>query len=268
MVYDCFTFFDETDILEIRLNTLDYVVDKFVICESTITQAGSPKELTYDKLKDTEPFAKFKDKIIHVIVDDPASDKPITHDRIESPRWQNEGHQRDCIARGLTRIDDSDLVFISDVDEIINPKIIPQLTGLRGPFWPIQKFYYYYANVLLNHSDNISFCCRKEHLDAHKNITELKDNRKFMFRPNLPGGWHLSYLMSPERIQKKIKLMADSHFSTQEIWDINHIKECMEIPKDLFSRQGEAFNMKITKNNKDLPKYILENMDKYRKYFY
>ena len=269
-VFDCFTFFDETDLLSIRLHTLNDVVDQFVLVESTITQAGTKKDLVYDKVKNDPEFAPFKDKITHIIVDDPPSAKPMSHNTKTSPRWENEGHQRDCISRGLRDIDDTDLIFISDVDEIINPLIVPQLAPLRGPFWPIQNFYYYFMDCKLNHSDNISFCCRKEHLDAHKNITDLKNNRRFMFRPRMHGGWHFSYLMSPSRIQQKIQLMADSHFSREEIWNLGHIKHCVESPCDLFGRQHKnpAYNMKIVQNTNTLPKYILDNMDKYQKYFY
>ena len=63
MIYDCFTFFNELDLLEIRLNILNDYVDKFVLVEATRTQNNKEKKLYYEENK--ERFAKFKDKVIH-----------------------------------------------------------------------------------------------------------------------------------------------------------------------------------------------------------
>lgn len=68
MIYDCFSFFNELDLLEIRLNTLDKVVDKFILFESTLTHTGNPKPLYYAENKDR--FAKFSDRIVHIVVND------------------------------------------------------------------------------------------------------------------------------------------------------------------------------------------------------
>lgn len=68
MVYDCFSFFNELDLLEIRLNTLDSIVDKFILVESTLTHTGNQKPLFYAENKSR--FKKFNDKIIHIIVDE------------------------------------------------------------------------------------------------------------------------------------------------------------------------------------------------------
>ena len=68
MVYDCFQFFNELDILKLRLHVLSDVVDRFVISESTVTFSGDPKPLFYEENK--EQFQEFQDRIIHVVVDD------------------------------------------------------------------------------------------------------------------------------------------------------------------------------------------------------
>lgn len=107
MIYDCFTFFNELELLEVRLHELSGVVDKFVLVEATQTFTGRPKPLYY--AENRERFSRFHEQIIHVIVDDsPKSDNP----------WTIEHFQRNCIARGLTQCRPDDWIMVSDADEI------------------------------------------------------------------------------------------------------------------------------------------------------
>jgi beta-1,4-mannosyl-glycoprotein beta-1,4-N-acetylglucosaminyltransferase len=108
-VYDCFTFFNELDLLEIRLHELDPVVDKFVLVESPMTFTNQPKPLYYAENKDR--FAQFNNKIIHIVLEDHPI-PPHVHYHV------NEGYQRNMIIRGLWGAKLSDQIIISDVDEI------------------------------------------------------------------------------------------------------------------------------------------------------
>ena len=115
MVYDCFQFFNELDILKLRLRILNPVVDKFVISEATTTFSNIPKPLYYEENK--EMFAEFSDKIIHVVVDDtPPGD---THVR--------DTFQKSAVGRGLKDCTDDDIIIFSDLDEIPNPEKIKQI---------------------------------------------------------------------------------------------------------------------------------------------
>ena len=107
MIYDTFLFFNEFDLLDIRLHELDAVADKFVLVEATRTHSNQTKPLYY--AENRERYAAFHDKIIHVVVDD----TPDTADA-----WAIERFQRDAILRGLTRCRPDDLILMSDVDEI------------------------------------------------------------------------------------------------------------------------------------------------------
>jgi beta-1,4-mannosyl-glycoprotein beta-1,4-N-acetylglucosaminyltransferase len=120
-VFDCFTFYNELDLLELRLNELNDVVDYFVIVESTRTQTGYIKELYFDKYKDR--FSKFHSKIIHIIVNGLPNTKYIN-------AWILENFQRNQIIRGLTFANNEDVILISDVDEIPNPKDIPLIKDM------------------------------------------------------------------------------------------------------------------------------------------
>ena len=106
-VWDCFTFFNELDILELRLAELDPVVDRFVVAEATRTFSNEPKPLHF--ADNRQRFSRWLPKITHVIIDDlPA----------EGDAWDREAFQRNTVARGLGDARPDDVIMISDVDEI------------------------------------------------------------------------------------------------------------------------------------------------------
>ena len=120
MVYDCFQFFNELDILLLRMHILNDVVDKFVISESTVTFSGDPKPLFYEENKDM--FKEFEGKIIHnVVYDTPMDCDAFTRDH----------HQKCAVGRGIAGCKDDDIIIFSDVDEIPNvetlKKILPDI---------------------------------------------------------------------------------------------------------------------------------------------
>ena len=116
-IVDCFTFYNELELLEYRLNLLYNIVDYFILVEATLTHVGKPKELYYNKNK--KLFEKWNDKIIHIIVDDfPFNEQTI--DCLKNDQWKNEKFQRNCITRGLKKIN-TDFLILSDVDEIPDP---------------------------------------------------------------------------------------------------------------------------------------------------
>jgi hypothetical protein len=120
-VYDCFTFFNEVELLKVRFEELYDSVDYFVLVEATQTFCGGSKPLYF--LDHIHDFAQYKDKIIHVVVDDfpmPTSDPA-------QDRWTREAFQRDAILRGLVHCNQDDLIFISDLDEIPNKQAIRQV---------------------------------------------------------------------------------------------------------------------------------------------
>ena len=110
-IYDCFSYWDEDLLLDIRFNILNDYVDYFVIIEGNKTWQNNDKKLRFDINK----FQKFKDRIIYIPVEDmPDGDNP----------YLRENFQRNCISRGILKAQDEDLIIISDLDEIPNPKKI------------------------------------------------------------------------------------------------------------------------------------------------
>ena len=107
MVYDCFPFFNELDILKVRLNVLSDVVDRFIIEESTVTFSGQPKELCFEQNK--EMFAEFLDRITYIVVDD-SPVEALTHER--------DYFQKNKLIQGLKDAKEDDVIIFGDLDEI------------------------------------------------------------------------------------------------------------------------------------------------------
>lgn len=131
VVVDCFTFYNELDILELRLKTLWDVVDIFVLVESPKTHKGLDKPLYFKENK--ERFSSYLDKIRHIV-------SPV----IDSKNlWDLEKHQRECVLMGLRGIPDEAVMMISDVDEIPNPVVVPFLTS--GTTFGLHMFMFEYS---------------------------------------------------------------------------------------------------------------------------
>lgn len=109
MIFDCFTFFNELDLLEIRLRLLDEVVDYFVLCEAPFTFRGAPKDLVFSQAGSR--FEQWSSKIIHLVYNGPVQEDP----------WHNEWGQRDFLIDGLSRAGPEDLILLGDCDEIPAP---------------------------------------------------------------------------------------------------------------------------------------------------
>lgn len=138
MIYDCFQFFNELDILKLRLHIMNPVVDRFVISEATETFSGNPKPLYYEENK--EMFAEFADKIIHVVVDD--TPPGYTHDR--------DTFQKNAVGRGLKDCTDDDIIIFSDLDEIPNPEKVKEIIehfDRTKIYHFAQRLFYCYLNM-------------------------------------------------------------------------------------------------------------------------
>ena len=133
MIYDCFSYWDEDLLLDLRLNTLDSYVDYFVIVEGNKTWQNNSKKLSFN----INNFSKFKKKIIYVRVEDlPDGEDP----------YLRENYQRNCILRGIAEAENDDLILISDLDEIPNPKILKNFNKKMRFAVLKQKHFYYKFN--------------------------------------------------------------------------------------------------------------------------
>ncbi len=264
-IYDCFQYFNEEHIAELRFSILDKYVDKFVIVESTVNHQGKPKKLQFD----VNNYKKFKEKIIYIIVDDTPDEIKKTHKGGES---LVEQHQRNSIMKGLTKAHDDDLIILSDVDEI------PDLNKLNeydkknyGVF--SQKMYMYKLNFLNLRENNWhgSKICLKKNFRSPQWLRNLKFKQYPFWRldklRNLQiikdGGWHFAYLQTPKNISKKIQSFAHGEFNKPEIISEENINLKIKKGQDIFER-GQ--NLKKVEIDSTFPEYILQNKEKLKKW--
>ena len=201
MIYDCFTFFNELDLLEIRLNTLDKVVDKFIIAEATVTHTNRPKPLYYAENK--ARFKKFKDKIIHVVIEDSPD--------VNVP-WIIINHQMSVVTRGLKGLKPkpNDTIIISCVDEIPKPERIIEYKDKPGKHKVfLQNFSYYFLNCFDYTVDGKWDGAR---MFSYKDLMTYPTPYIARFtKPDLlipDGGWHFSFIGDIKKIQYKMTAMA------------------------------------------------------------
>lgn len=245
-VYDCITFFNELDILEIRMNELDPVVDHFVIVEATTTHTGMPKILYFEENK--ERFAKFANKIIHTIVQLPK----------EGDTWIRERAQRDCIGDVLkAKCIPGDTVIISDADEIPRMEVVRDYRNVHGPKQFEQQLHYYALNSKCTNDPpwHLSKILPYD-LYTSSNMTPCMV-RYSQFAALKDAGWHFSFIGNVEFIRKKISSWAHSEFNTPEINNDTNISASITNGKDLFGRHHV---FELVTIDSTYPKFIQDNI--------
>ena len=273
MIYDCFTFFNELDLLELRLNILNEVVDKFVIVESSKTFSRQDKPMNF---KDNfSRFEKYKDKIIYIEFNDfPNSDNP----------WVLENTQRNAISLGLKDCKDDDIIIISDIDEIVSPNAITEGIKTINQGTPIKKFVQYnmryYLNVIncneplwfhpemctyknfKNCLDNVEYNYNTFTVKEYNKGTTANKIRMYEQCDLIPlGGWHFSFMGGAKKVLYKYE-----NYAHQEVMANidsvmqNLIKEINNIDTQNSLSSYKAIDYSI------LPVYLQENIDKYKEH--
>ena len=242
---DSFLLNTEIDLLELRLNILDPVMDKFVIIESTVEFSGRPKPLYYGDNK--ERFAPWKDKIKHVIIDDTPDSGPN--------RWPREYFQRDAIIRGLRGCKTNDLVFMSDVDEIPDPEVVK--LNRHGGYHQVYSMYY--ANTIRMEENWVGTTAMYYFQYQHMGCQRVRDNR-YNFQRVDPGGWHFAYLMTSQEIRNKLGAFAHAE------WDIPQIHTAIEQRitnlSDLFGVHKTPLKV-LDVSSGYFPQYLKDNQHEY-----
>ena len=265
---DCFMYFDEDLVLEIRLNTLYEIVDKFIIAEATKDHAGNKKKLNFK----IENFKKYKDKIEYLVIEDlPAnvkSDKKGWHEN-----HMRDQFQRNSLAKGYKNCDQDDWIMISDIDEIPNPKKIKDFdTNFKYACF-LQKNFQSKLN-LLNITDNFwpgTKICQKKNLKTPQWLRNIKTKKKPFWKilkdktPQLieDGGWHFSFLKNPSAIKQKIISYSHQEFNKKEFIDEKKIEHKIKMGEDLFNRN---INYKPIKIDETFPDYIVKNKNFLKKW--
>lgn len=224
MIFDCFPFFNELDLLEIRLNELAGVVDRFVIAEARQTYAGAPKPLHF--ADNRARFSAFADRIVHVVVDGPPPDA--------RQGWKFQDWQRDALLRGLDCAAPDDLVLLSDVDEIVRADKLRAVAGRDASAPEISCFELRHYNFYLNWETGERWlrsgprAVRRRFLDLPHLLRAVRGPKdgfadairairtaRLMGRPMRrhlvrDAGWHFTYLGGPTAVQSKLDSFVGS----------------------------------------------------------
>jgi hypothetical protein len=266
-IYDCFPFYNELDLLELRFEELYDHVDHFVLVEANTTFTDIPKPYYFDENKDR--YAKWLDKVIHIKV----ADMPHS-----SNAWDNDIWQRNSINQGIIDADDNDIIIVSDLDEIIRPETVDamrqdnetQIWGLRMPL------FYFKFNHMLTTTDSKymiwGMACRK------RLIVPADEFRFQRFQlASLPygytnsgirvmehAGWQFSYLGDTEFAKNKIKSFAHQETNTPEVMSSIDVESSVQNGHGLGPNNSEVFvNVEI---DDYMPKTLVNNITKYKKY--
>lgn len=248
MVFDCFTFLNEFDLLELRLNILDPFVDYFVLVESHQTFLGNPKPLYFEENK--ERFAKWQDKIIHLVQPDGETSNPF-----ERHWWCYELQEKYLMSHG----NPEDIAMCSDLDEIWNPEILNINDDLIHSTKMLNYCYY------LNYRSSEDWTGTL--MTKIKNIYEGYQKTYRSVKPNLieNGGWHFTNMGGFDQIMKKITSYDHGHEINPE-WVREHLSENMDEGFDFLGRpldyKGEPYRFWISEEN--WPGYLKEHKEDYR----
>lgn len=279
MVYDLIPFFNELDILKLRLGILSPYVDRFIIEESTMTFSGEKKELCFEKNK--ELFKDYLDKITYIVVDDTPVDAK-SHER--------DYFQKNRLIEGLkeVRATEDDVIIFGDVDEIPNPSVLTKIIDnfdKNKVYHLAQRNFYVYMNneeksgtlkSITGEFPDVPQADRKwlgTKITSIKNIPEegivrlrdlisVTDERSVRVAD---GGWHFGYMggykeSNPaKRIGVKVKAAAHQEYNDREV--LAETMDHLILGQDIFGRNARFERGEV---DETYPSYLLEHLDEYR----
>ena len=289
-IYDCFMYYDEDLVADLRFNILNKYITEFIVVESKFTHSGEKRELLFNINK----YSKFKNKINYIVLENEPENLETINDKDSIDKknskyimnaLKRENFQRNAISRGLKKVNPDDLILISDVDEI------PDLSNLNLEnindeiILFKQNFYYYKFNLMLEDLPWLGTkACKHKMLKSPQWLRNIKDKKYPFWRLDIlfsdkkysnikfieNGGWHFSNMKTPAEIEKKMR----TYLHHRE-YDINplgeeKIKQIIENKKSIYNLRADMKNEKFdgTQNLKptdgsELPNYIKENKKKY-----
>ena len=264
-IYDCFSYWDENILLDLRLNILNDYVDYFVIVEGNKTWQNNSKKLQFD----INDFNNFKKKIIYIPVEDmPDGDDP----------YLRENFQRNCISRGIKNASEDDIIMISDLDEIPNPEKISEFKNNMQYAAFKQNHYYYKMNLQSIRNPNWfgSRICVKKFLKSPQWLRNLKFKKRPFWRIDKlrlnniieNGGWHFCNLKNVEELLYKYSNLCETndpyHFKEKidpKFLKIDEIKKKILLGEDIIGRDEKYESVKI---DDSYPMYLLKNLNLYK----
>ncbi len=294
-IYDCFMYFDEDLLLDLRLNILNKFVKKFIISEATYTHNGKKKKLNFD----INNFKKFKEKIIYIKVEKQPNDlleifendtKNERGEKLILNGMSRDYFQRESLKLGLKNLSEQDLVLISDLDEIPNLENLDKNIINNNIIIFEQKMFYYKFNLLYENftwhgTKGIKF----KNFRSPQWLRNIKGKKYSKWRLDTffskkkfsnirfvkDGGWHFSCMRSPKDLNKKLLSFAHHYEFEESGLKSNDIEKMIRENRAIYDYQvdmkenkwkGEK-KLKIL-GNSNLPSYIKSNLKKYKDWLY
>ena len=289
-IYDCFMFFDEEMLLDLRLNIMDKYVDKFVITESTYMHSGKSKKLIFDKNK----FKKFKDKITYIVVDEEPSDLIQIKDsdtlnekqiKMTINAKKREMYQINKTQEGIIDADNDDIIIVSDIDEIPNLEKINIKNINNKLIFFKQKMFYYKFNLFYKSLPWYgSKACKKKYFLTPEWLRSLKNKKYPFWRLDTlfskskykdvylatDGGWHFTNMRKPENLENKLLNFLHHVDYEQSGLTLEDIKRLMKEKKVMYrhtidkkgNKWGDGEKLEKISIN-EMPEYIIKNTKKY-----
>ena len=292
-IFDCFMYFDEEVVLDLRLNILNKYVDYFVIVESIFTHRGDKRKLKFNHKK----FEKFKDKIIYLIYDkEPNNIEEVLSNDSEEEKSRKyilnaslrENSQRNFIINGLKNAKNEDLILISDVDEIPNLEDIDlNKINQKIILFKQDMFYYKFNLQLPNLSWTGTKACKKKYLKTPQWLRNIKDRKFSFYRLDIifsktkyvdiklinNGGWHFTNIKTASEIEHKLKSYLHHREFDENPMTENEINEIMKNKKAIYDLKVDKKANKIGLGKKlekypleKLPKFLQNNLNSYKEW--
>ena len=272
MIYDCIPFFNELDILKLRMQILSPYVDKFVLEESTVTFSGKQKEMLF--AKNREMFREFEDKIVYIAVDNSPMSGVTTHER--------DKFQKNQLIRGLQACRPDDIVIFSDVDEIPKPETLQKILREFDPhkiYHLAQSMFYCFLDMeevsgnLLSITGEFPGIKQKQWLGTKIcSFANLPEEGIVYLREVSPGdrrsvrvadgGWHFGYMGGDRDVAKRIgdKVQAAAHQEYNKSRYLNEAVDRLLCGEDIFGRNARFVRVPI---DESYPAYLREHQEEY-----
>ena len=289
-VFDCTTYYDEELMMDIRFNTLNDQVEKFIVVESLFSHSGNKKKLNFD----INNYSKFKDKIIYIVIENEPNNLKKGNKLNQSEKRMNSlkriEQSYDSMLDGIKDAGEDDLIILSDNDEIPNLTSDQFLNSKKNIIIFKQLLFYYKFN--LNYENLTWFgskACRKKKLKSMTWLRNLKNKPYSWWRLDVlfsnykerdleiinDGGWHFTNIKTPEKLYEKLKNFGHHDEFDESGIDLNFIKSKInnkEVFYDHFLDKKNPnkwrSNYKLKKvSSSVLPEYLANNHQKYQNWF-
>ena len=292
-IFDCFMYFDENLLLDLRLNILDKYVDYFVIVESNFNHKGERKKLNFN----INDYKNFENKIIYLIYDKISDneEKILADDDYNSKNVKyifnaihRENGQRNFLINGLNKANDDDIILISDLDEIPNLNNLDLRNIKEKLIFFNQEMFYYKFNLKLPNLNWVGTrSCKKKNLKSPQWLRNIKSKKYPFYRLDLffsdnkysdikfinDGGWHFTNIKTAEQIKYKFESYLHHREFDIKPLSVSEIEQLIKNRTAIYDLNLDKRSEKIGHGSKlikynidNLPHYIKNNLEKYKKW--